>query len=182
MAAKEKEDKIILEREYVVPLRRKSMNTPQYKRTPKAVKVLKQFIAKHMKVSERETDNVKLDKWLNEEMWFRGIRKPMNKVRVKCKKFESGVVRVELAEIPEFVKWRKLKSEKINVKEAKKTKEPEAQKEEKKEDTQEEKEIREEKIEAVREAGKIQAESQHKEAKHVQDKEKPIIQRKSLHR
>ncbi len=36
--AKEKEDKLVLEREYIVPLRKKFINTPQYKRTNKAIR------------------------------------------------------------------------------------------------------------------------------------------------
>ena len=89
MAEKNKEDKMILEREYVVPLRRKWQNTPGYKRVPKAVKALKEFIAKHMKIYDRDLDKVKLDRYLNEEMWMRSIRKPLAKVKIKAKKFEK---------------------------------------------------------------------------------------------
>ena len=42
-----------LKREYVVPLRRKTLTAPKWRRTKKAVSVLKEFIMKHMK-----TDNV----------------------------------------------------------------------------------------------------------------------------
>ena len=43
---KEKEAKVVLEREYVVPLRRKVRLVPRYRRAKKAVRVLKEFIAK----------------------------------------------------------------------------------------------------------------------------------------
>ena len=42
---------IELEREYIVPLKRGSLKVPRYKRAKKAVKTLKEFLAKHMKVN-----------------------------------------------------------------------------------------------------------------------------------
>ena len=45
MAEKIKEDKIILEREYIVPLRKKVNLTHKYRRARKAVKVLMAFVA-----------------------------------------------------------------------------------------------------------------------------------------
>ncbi len=184
MAKENKEEKIILEREYTVPLRNKCANTPQYKRTPKAVKSLKEFLAKHMKVEERDTDKVKLDRYLNEELWFRGIRKPASKIKVKAKKYDSGIVRVELADIPEKVKFGMDRENRLSKKaEKEKPAEKPEEKAEKKE-TAEEKEIKEEKKESVEEMGKIEAEMQHKQEKHTKAtvKEKPIIQRKALQR
>ena len=46
-----------LERTYNVPLRKEFLKVPKYKRAKKAVKALKQFLAKHMK-----SDNVKIGK------------------------------------------------------------------------------------------------------------------------
>lgn len=182
MAEKVKEDKIVLEREYIVPLRRKFAHTPQYKRTPKAIRALKIFIAKHMKVDSRDTDKVKLDKYVNEELWFKGIRKPLAKIKVKAKKFESGIVTVELAEIPQFLKW-KIDREKRKAEESEKGKPVEKEQkteEEKKEETTEEKKEKEEKNESVREAGMAAAEQKHRETKHVKTKEKPQVRRMAL--
>lgn len=186
--AKEKEDKMILERTYVVPLRRKSLNTPQYKRTNKAIKVLKQFLAKHMKTFERDTDLIKLDKYLNEEIWFRGIRKPLAKVKVKAKKFESGIVRVELAEIPAFVKFKMEKDKKLmekgGKKEEKKPQATEASAEEKKEEKTEQEKVEEKgKGAAVMEAGLEQQKQAAKQAKHqvqTQHQIKKPLARKAL--
>lgn len=162
----EKEDKIILEREYIVPLRKKFINTPQYKRTPKAIKALKQFIAKHMKVEDRDLRKVKLDKYVNEEMWMCGIRKPLAKIKVKVKKFDSGIVSVELAEIPQFLKF-KIDKEKRSLLSQKEAKAPEKEeKAEKEEKTEEEKKIVEEKKDAVKEAGLKQADNKAREVKH----------------
>lgn len=175
MAEKTKEDKIILEREYIIPIRMKAIKCPRYKRTPRAVKILRKFIARHMSVRERPDKYIKLDKYLNEEIWSRSIRKPPAKLRVKCKKYESGKVTVELAELPEYVKWKKLREEKSKeeVKKIEEKKAEEKPKEEKVEETKEEKKEEaekkvdsEEKKDAVVEAGLKQADLKAKQAKH----------------
>ena len=186
----EKTDKIILEREYIVPLRKGAMKTVYYKRASKAIKVLKQFIAKHMKVVDRDLRKVKLDRYVNEEMWFRGIRKPLAKIKVKAKKFESGIVKVELAEIPQIVRFRmdkekKRTEEKIEKKPEEKPKEEktaEAKAEEKKE-SDEKKEEQKDKKEAVVESGMKHAAETHREAKHASMEKKGIkkpLARKAL--
>ena len=111
MADKKQEDKFELEREYVILLRRRTMTVPNYRRAKKSVRVLKEFLAKHMKVENRDLRLIKIDKYLNNEIWFKGIRKPLMKVKVKAVKKE-GVVYVELAEIPEYVKWVMAKDKK----------------------------------------------------------------------
>lgn len=177
----EKEDKVILEREYTVPMRRKFLNTPQYKRTPKAIKALKEFIAKHMKVVDRDTRKVKLDRYLNEEMWFKGIRKPLAKIKVKVKKFESGIVKVELAEIPAVVKFKMDRENKILESGEKKKSEKVAEKPEEKKE--EEKKVEVEKEKSVVDAGIKQAEQTHREIKHEVGEKKGIkkpLARKAL--
>ena len=62
-----------IEREYIIPLREKCRPVPRYKKTPKAIKSVKEFIAKHMKVRDRDLSKVKIDKYLNEALWHRGI-------------------------------------------------------------------------------------------------------------
>jgi len=208
MAEKIKEDKVVLEREYIIPLRKKYMKVPKYRRTPKAIKAIKEFLARHMKT--RDTTKIKLDMYLNEEMWMGSIRKPPGKIRVKCKKFESGIVKVELAEIPQFIKWkiaREIKKKEIKVvkkpeekKEAEKgsqqeeesskneqsssTRKPHADEEKKEEktETQEEKIEKEEKGKSVVEAGLKQQDIKAREMKHKtqfkSDKKSPM--RKSL--
>ncbi|MEI7718998.1 MAG: 50S ribosomal protein L31e [archaeon] len=104
------EEKIELQREYVVPMRRGFLKVPSYRKAKKAVAVLKEFIAKHMKVEDRDVRKVKLDMYLNEEIWHRGIKNPLHKVKVKAKKI-NGIVYVELAEIPDFVKFKMARAE-----------------------------------------------------------------------
>lgn len=105
------EDKIELQREYVVPMRRGFLKVPCYRKAKKAVLVLKQFIAKNMKVENRDISKVKVDNYLNNEIWSRGIKNPLHKVKVKATK-RAGIVYVELAEIPDFVKFKMQKAEK----------------------------------------------------------------------
>jgi len=119
---KKGEAKVELEREYVVPLKKGVLNVPHYRRAKKAVRVLKEFMVKHMGVRDRDLRKVKVDINLNNEIWFRGIKKPMNKIKVKAKKI-NGIVYVELAEIPEYVGFKiarearkKAESEKAKVK------------------------------------------------------------------
>ncbi|MCK5321043.1 50S ribosomal protein L31e [Candidatus Pacearchaeota archaeon] len=114
--AKKKEEtpKVELEREYVVPLKKGSLKVPRYRRAGKAVKVLKEFLARHMRVENRDLRKVKIDTYLNNELWFRGIKKPANKIKVKAVKKE-GIVYVELADVPEAVKFAKAWDEKRNA-------------------------------------------------------------------
>lgn len=76
-----------LKREYVIPLRRKTRFAPKWRRSKKAMSVLKEFIVKHMK-----TDNVIICPELNEKIWERGIKNPPGKVSVIALKTQiSGV-------------------------------------------------------------------------------------------
>lgn len=132
-----KEEKIELQREYVVPMRRGFLKVPCYKKTNKAVTTLKQFIAKHMKVENRDLNKVKLDMYLNEEIWSRGIKNPLHKVKVKATK-RAGIVYVELAEIPDFVKYKMQRAEKRSSKVQKAEPKAEAKAEEKTEEAKKE--------------------------------------------
>jgi len=91
--AKKNESKV-LERVYTVPLRKGFMKAPRTKRAKKAVKVLKEFLKKHMKCEE-----VKILKELNECLWSRGIQKPPARVKVRVVKSES-VCEANLYDLP----------------------------------------------------------------------------------
>ena len=69
-----------IEREYIIPLRERGRPVPRYKKTPKAVKTVKEFLVKHMKIRDRDLNKIKIDTYLNEALWFRGIRKPPYKI------------------------------------------------------------------------------------------------------
>ena len=81
---KVEDKKPVLEREYVIPLREKCRVVPRYRKTEKAIKTVKEFLAKHMKVYDRDLNKIKLDKYVNEFLWARGIRNPPHKIKVKA--------------------------------------------------------------------------------------------------
>ena len=144
-----------LEREYIIPLRNKWKRVPRYKKANKAVKAVKEFLVKHMKIRDRDLKKIKIDKYLNEEIWFRGIRKPPARIKVKAIK-EGDIVKVELVEMQDKLKFKKLREDKLEqkaveiIKEKKKELEEKAEEkpEEKPEDKKEEKESEEKKEEA----------------------------------
>jgi len=103
-----KETKVKLERSYNIPIRKKTRETAKHKKTPRAIRVVRQFLQKHMKA-----ENVKLGPKLNLFMWKHGIKNPPHHVKVHAIK-EDDVVRAELEgfEYKEAVKSEKTKEPK----------------------------------------------------------------------
>jgi len=64
------------ERIYTIPLR-KAYRAPRPKRANKAIKIIKEFLKRHMKVKE-----VIIGESINKEVWKRGIQKPPRRIRV----------------------------------------------------------------------------------------------------
>jgi len=171
-----------IEREYIIPLRAEWLKAPKHKRAKKAVRAIREFLSKHMKV---EMKDIKVGKWLNNELWRRGIKKPAAKIKVKVIKDEKGIVRAELFELPEFAKKieAKLKAREAKFKGEKKKgqdKTVQAQSEKKAEETAKE-EVKEEETKEKKEEEKIM----HKEVKkedtshapkdvHMKEKVKPF--------
>jgi len=112
MVEKKTENKI--EREYVIPLRKEWMKVPRYRKTNKAVKAVKEFLARHMKIRDRDLNKIKVDRYVNELLWMRGVKNPPSKIKVKAIK-EGDVVRVELVDMPANIKFKKLREEKVEV-------------------------------------------------------------------
>lgn len=90
-----------LERIYIIPLRKIGYNAS--KAAPTAIKRVKQFLTRHMKVEDK---NIWIDDSLNKAIWSHGKFKMPNKIRVKAVKFEDGVVEAYLPEL-EFKKSRR---------------------------------------------------------------------------
>lgn len=80
------------EKIFVVPIG-EVKKAPRYRRARRAAKLIREYLARHMK-SER----IKLDPKLNEKLWERGQEKPPSKIRVKAVKDEDGVVNAFPAE------------------------------------------------------------------------------------
>jgi len=99
---KEDEEDIVEERFYTIPLRKAWISTRK-KRAPRATRIVKSFVLKHMKVrteaeGEEEAEKLVIDNEVNEKLWSRGIEKPPRKIRVRVVKDKEGVVTVLLAE------------------------------------------------------------------------------------
>jgi len=170
-----------LEREYVINVREQVMKVPIYRRAKKAILTIKEFLAKHMHVENRDVRKVKIDKWLNQEVWFKGIKKPLMRVKVKVKKID-GIIYAELAEIPEQIKWLVEKDKKLKqeAKQAEEASKQEPAKEEKKEETAEEKLEEKEKEKATQKAGFKAQKQEAKQEKHTSKQQNVKINRMAM--
>ncbi len=159
-----------IEKEYVIPLRERGRAVPRYKKTPKAIKTIKEFLVKHMKIYDRDLSKIKIDKYLNEQMWARGIKRPPHKIKVKAIK-EGDVIRVELVDFSnklKFKKLREIKKQKAAEEVGKKKKAEKKVEEEKVEEkqTEEQKKEESEKVKAGAEATKQLEKAAAKQIKH----------------
>ena len=80
-----------MERIYTVPLK-EAWNAQRYRRSERAMMVLKAFAVRHMKAKE-----VTVDTTVNEAIWARGIKSPPHKIRVKMTKDDDGKVTITMA-------------------------------------------------------------------------------------
>ena len=80
------EIEIVDEKFYTINLKDVWM-APRIKRAPKAVKVVKDFVKRRMKV-----DDVKISNAVNEEIWKRSIKKPPRKIKIRAVKDKEGQV------------------------------------------------------------------------------------------
>lgn len=153
-----------IEREYIIPLRARGQAVPRYKKTPKAIKTIKEFLAKHMKIKDRDLKKIKIDKYLNEQMWARGIKRPPHKIKIRATK-EGEIVKVELVDYSTKLKFKKLreirlketaegkKKKKVEkVEEVPKTEEQKKEESEKKEEEKEKTKAGEESMQKIEKA------------------------------
>ena len=103
----EKESGKEIERIYIVPLRRAKIGRTS-KAAPRAVKHVRGFLNRHMKVAK---EDIWIDDSINKELWSQGKYKIPNKIRVRAVKFEDGVVEVTLPEIGEKKSRREILKE-----------------------------------------------------------------------
>lgn len=102
---KEEKEEFVEERIYTIPLQRAWLMPPK-KRTPKAIRIIKAFVQRHMKVGEvsiageteeEEGGRIIISNEVNEKIWRRGIEKPPRKLRIRAAKDEEGNVTIFLA-------------------------------------------------------------------------------------
>jgi large subunit ribosomal protein L31e len=87
------EEEIVDERIYTVPLRKAYWTGSRLKRTNRAVRILREFVERHMKPEE-----IVIQSEVNERIWARGIQKPPRRIRIRATKNADNLVRVYLAE------------------------------------------------------------------------------------
>ncbi|MFN7105519.1 MAG: 50S ribosomal protein L31e [Pyrobaculum sp.] len=88
------EKKVVSTREYVINLRR-AYEVSRSKRAKYAVRLVRRFVARHLKVGLRQ---VKIGQRLNLALWSRGIERPPRRVKVTVEKYQDGTVLVEYKE------------------------------------------------------------------------------------
>ncbi len=102
---KVEEEEIVEERVYTVQLS-KCWIVPPNKRASRAMRMIRSFVMKHMKLEvrkgegeeEEEPKRLVISNDVNERVWGRGIEKPPRKIRIRAAKDKEGNVTVYLAE------------------------------------------------------------------------------------
>jgi len=89
---KEEVEEIVEERIYTIPLQ-KAWIRPRKKRSPRAIRIVREFIQRHMK-----TDDIIIKNEVNELIWAKGIEKPPRNIRVRVTKDKEGVVTLHRVE------------------------------------------------------------------------------------
>ncbi len=82
----EEEIEVVEEKLYTVNFR-KAWIAPRGKRVPRAVRMLRDFVKRHMK-----TEDVIISNEINEKLWSRSVKKPPRKLRVRVVKDKEGNV------------------------------------------------------------------------------------------
>jgi len=141
-----------IERIYTIPLG-KSYEYLRTRRTPRAVKLLRQFVSRHMKA---DLGDVLISNKLNSHLWQHSIQRPPRRVKVRVVKV-AGKVKIYLPDemTDEERKAQKEKEAKEKADKAKKEKEE-------KEKTEKLKKEQEKKAESKKEAEKAEKQKEGK--------------------
>ena len=164
---------------YTIPLRRKFLKVPKYKRAKKASKTIKEFLARHLKIRDKDLSKIKLGPLTNEALWARGIKKPPYKITVKVKKEEDNFI-VTFISLPKKFKEedKKLKKKQKKLEVIRKAKEEKEKKKKKKEEeAKKAKEGKEEKKEGE-EKGKEEQKTEEEKKEEREKKEKDKLLKK----
>jgi len=83
----EEEIEVVEEKIYTIPLRHAWVVTPRGKRAPRAVRDVRDYVARHMKA-----DEVAISNEVNSQVWARSINKPPRKITIRAVKDKEGKV------------------------------------------------------------------------------------------
>ena len=84
--------------ELVVPLR-KAWNITRYKRSPRAIKIIRNEVIRHLKVKEDE--EMWIDQAVNEAIWKNGIENPPRKIRLEITRHDEPDIPIEVKLVEE---------------------------------------------------------------------------------
>jgi large subunit ribosomal protein L31e len=79
--------------ELVVPLR-KAWNITRFKRSPRAIKIIRNEVIRHLKVKEDE--EIWIDQAVNEAIWKNGIENPPRKIRLQITRHDEPDIPIEV--------------------------------------------------------------------------------------
>ena len=117
------------ERVYTIPLAKTYEKHARNRRALYAVKFVRAFLARHMKV---ELEEVKISAGVNHAIFARGIKAPPRRIKLMASKDKEGIVLAQLLEENEPKKEDKKKDSKAKKEKPKAAPAKEAKKEEKK--------------------------------------------------
>jgi len=83
----EEEIEVVEEKVYTIPLRHVWVVTPRGRRAPRAVRDVRDYVARHMKADEVAVSNE-----VNSALWARSINKPPRRITVRAVKDKEGKV------------------------------------------------------------------------------------------
>ena len=83
----EEEIEVVEEKTFTIPVVRLGYATDRAHRSPKAVRDVRAYVARHMKA-----DEVSISNEINQALWARGINKPPRKITVRAVKDKEGKV------------------------------------------------------------------------------------------
>ncbi|MGY8701302.1 MAG: 50S ribosomal protein L31e [Candidatus Poseidoniales archaeon] len=84
--------------ELVVPLR-KAWNMTRFKRSPRAIKIIRNEVIRHLKVKEDE--EIWIDQAVNEAIWKNGIENPPRKIRLQITRHDEPDIPIEVKLVEE---------------------------------------------------------------------------------
>ncbi|MFQ6125519.1 MAG: 50S ribosomal protein L31e [Candidatus Heimdallarchaeota archaeon] len=87
------EETVIEERIYTIPFYPKLTYSKRVKRAPRAIRILREFVQRHMKAT-----NIIIAPEVNKRIWSKGREKPPRRIRVRCLRTAEDKIEVHLLE------------------------------------------------------------------------------------
>ncbi len=157
-----------IKRTYNIPLRRGFVKKPKHVRSKVAIRIIKEFLTKHMKPTD-----LKLGKHLNLEVWKDGIKNPPHHIKVNVTKNDEGLVQAELFGFKYEDKKKVEKKESFKDRLMNKVAGP--QQTVMKKAKEDDKKAEEGKDEVKKKTAKVETKKEEKKPELVKEKVKPVV-------